>query len=380
MSCKKICFGAGLIGRLAMKEYGKDNIAYFVDNNSSIVGKKIDGIEIINVEKLEEVYQNEELIITTLYNREIIEQLESMGITDYSVYTQKDSRLYQTDEFILNPYENNGMFYDNSILLKKQRVEAINKEVEELFKVNGLFCEVEIETINKCNGSCSFCPVSRGNDIREPLKMSWDLYTNIIEQLAEINYAGYLALQSNNEPFLDETIIEKHEYARKKLPDAKMVLFTNGTLLDLSKFIKIVDLLDELIIDNYQQQLCLIRPVKKIYDYCLCHPELRKKVTIMLRKPDEVLSNRGGDAPNGMKDDVFPNARCTLPYKQLIIRPDGKVSLCCNDAYGRETLADLTKESILEAWNNEKFQMIRRRLYEGRKNLEHCSRCDVLRI
>ena len=56
--------------------------------------------------------------------------------------------------------------------------------------------------------------------------------------------------------------------------------------------------MDELIIDNYNQQLQLTSSSKKIVEYCEKHEELRKKVTIVLRKPKEVLTNRGGDAPN----------------------------------------------------------------------------------
>ena len=40
---------------------------------------------------------------------------------------------------------------------------------------------------------------------------------------------------------------------------------------------------------------------------------------------------------------------CILPYKQMIIRPDGKTSLCCNDPYGKNTLADVNKMTLREA-------------------------------
>ena len=33
--------------------------------------------------------------------------------------------------------------------------------------------DIEIETLNRCNNDCSFCPVSRGNDIRPYQKMDF---------------------------------------------------------------------------------------------------------------------------------------------------------------------------------------------------------------
>ena len=133
-------------------------------------------------------------------------------------------------------------------------------------------------------------------------------------------------------------------------------------------------------IDNYSSNLQLIDNSKAIVDYCEKHVELESKVTIVLRKPDEILSNRGGDSPNRNEEVSYPDAKCILPFKQLIIRPDGKVSLCCNDPLGKNTLADLTKETIIEAWNNQKFQMVREALHKGRKEWKHCGNCDVFNL
>lgn len=377
---KKILFGAGLYGKIALKKYG-DDVAYFVDNNADLQGKRIDGVEVISLNRLMQIYDKYEIIITTKYKDEIIKILNERGITNYKCYSVEDKRYYPTDELVINPYETiSNQYLDQTQQGIQQKIEVINKQVNELYFQNNLFNHVEIETINRCNGTCSFCPVSKENDTRVMKKMTWELFEKIINQLSAINYDGRISLFSNNEPFLDDTIIEKHKYAREKLPLARMHLFTNGTLLNIEKFSQIIQYLDELVIDNYQQDLQLIKPCKEIQYYCEEHPELKKKVTIVLRKRDEILSNRGGDAPNREDTVSYPDAKCVLPFKQLIIRPDGKVSLCCNDPLGRNTLADLTQESILEAWNNERFKMVRKCLYEGRKEWKHCEFCDVFNL
>lgn len=243
-----------------------------------------------------------------------------------------------------------------------------------------LFELVEIETINRCNGVCSFCPVNRSADPRPKAVMSRELFEGIIDQLAALDYSGKLALFSNNEPLLDQRIIELHKYARERLPKAVMHLYTNGILLTVPMFEELIQYLDELVIDNYQQELRLIRPSREIKAYVESHPQLRKKVTIVLRKPHEVLSSRGGDAPNRRQLVSYGEETCAMPFQQLIIRPDGKVSLCCNDPLGRCTLGDLTKQTILDVWYGPQYQMVRKCVAEGRKNWKHCEFCDVFSL
>lgn len=240
-----------------------------------------------------------------------------------------------------------------------------------------IFELIELETVNRCNGGCSFCAVNKNADTREFCQMSEDLFHKIIDELAELDYSYRLGLYSNNEPFLDEHIIEFAKYAREKLPKAFLEIYTNGTLLTLDKFLEIMPYLDSLKIDNYNQQLKLHKPVQKIYDYCVANNVYVDKLRIYLRKIDEVLSTRGGSSPNAEIKKTL-NAGCILPFKQLVIRPDGKVSLCCGDALGQMTLGDLSQESIMEVWNGAAYRGIRKKLKEeGRAGLRLCKDCDM---
>lgn len=297
----------------------------------------------------------------------------------------KQTGYYETNEIIFNPYvmqkeDNTEEKWNESVENDKNR-EAIRAYVEAAQKDIQLFEYMEIETINRCNGVCSFCPVNKLVDTRPEIKMSVELFENIIGQLEEIGYSGELSLFSNNEPLLDERIIEFHKYARKHLPKARMHLFTNGTLFTVEIFKELIQYLDELIIDNYRQDLQLIRPCRDIKEYIeKTDPELRKKVTIVLRKPKEILTSRGGDAPNRQQMISYGEEKCALPFQQMVVRPDGKVSLCCNDSLGKCTLGDLTKQTILDVWYGSQFQMVRKCLAEGRKNWKHCEFCDTFYI
>lgn len=290
---------------------------------------------------------------------------------------------FPRERLIFNPYEHDTLNKQktedqwNQETKKNQDIDTVYKLSEVLNKYQPLFNHVEIETINRCNGKCSFCPVSVKHDIRKKMIMSDELFKKIIDDLAELKYDGKIALFSNGEPMLDPNIIDRHAYMRKKLPLARTHLFTNGTLLTLDKFIKLISYLDELIIDNYNQKLELNDTSKEILAYCDKNKDLIDKVTIVLRKEDEVLTSRGGDAPNRKDKIEFIKERCVLPFRQLIIRPDGKVSLCCNDPYGRITLGDFSKQTAKEIWYGTKFAEIRKKIMQGRGYIEHCKYCDT---
>lgn len=99
-----------------------------------------------------------------------------------------------------------------------------------------VFKTIEIETVNVCNGKCMFCPVSSSSPYRRKTHvMEYEIFEKIINDLVEMNYQGAIALYSNNEPFIDKTIVSKMKYVRSLLPDNVLYLYTNGSLLDKKK-------------------------------------------------------------------------------------------------------------------------------------------------
>lgn len=128
------------------------------------------------------------------------------------------------------------------------------------------FCTIEIETQNRCNNDCPFCPVNRNNDTRKHAVMDEKIFYELIDQLRAMDYRGTISLFSNNEPLIDKRILHFIEHARKNLPNARHALYTNAILLDKEKFSVLVENLDLLIIDNYDDNFELTPPVKKILD------------------------------------------------------------------------------------------------------------------
>ncbi len=246
------------------------------------------------------------------------------------------------------------------------------------------FQSVELETLNRCNGECAFCPVNRQQPQRPYARMGQALYERIISQLAAMNFRGGLALYSNNEPLLDPRLPELAAYARKSLPLTELKLFTNGTLLTLELFRKLMPSFDRITVNNYNATPTLHPGVQEIYDYCRT-PEGRrflagKRLYIQLRNPGMVLSSRAGQSPNRDIPATVTTAKCRYPFNQLVIRPDGKISLCCNDGLGKMTLGDLSSQTIAEAWRGKARAAVCNAMAEkGRSGIPLCAACDFVK-
>lgn len=381
MKDRVVIFGAGRYGRLALSKY-QSQIEFWIDNNPKLQGKMVAGRQVKSVEQfLNEEPKYHVIIASKTGLDEMKKQLDRAGFDDYEVYCKDQRSYFESDDVVFDIYEDNplrNLSEDqfNCNIKDKYIISIVNDRVEKLAKEQKLFCQVEIETINRCNGECDFCPVNRHNDSRQYKRMDRELFEKIINELEDLGYDGKLSLFSNNEPFLDKDIVDKYRYAKQRVPNAKLQLYTNGTLLNIHLFKQIVKYADEIVVDNYSENGELIEPAKEILSYCQSHPEIKKKVTIALRNPHEILSSRGGDAPNRKKKLSFKEDKCNLPFEEMIIRPDGKLSLCCCDPLGKITLGDLTKESMVDAWYGEKYKAVREKLLCGRGNLEHCMYCD----
>ncbi len=247
-----------------------------------------------------------------------------------------------------------------------------------------LFNHVEVETLNRCNGGCAFCPVNRDADPRPPLCMPESLFASIVGQLADLGYQGFFGLYSNNEPLLDNRLECFAAEARERLPGALLNLSTNGTLLDVDRFRRLMRHFDRVVVNNYAERPALHDRAREIADFCRTAEGERllagKTLEISLRHDRDVLTSRAGNAPNRPPPARPLSLPCLLPYSQLVVRPDGKISLCCNDALGQETLGDLTRESLSEAWNGEARRRAQRLMAEaGRGGLALCRRCDFVK-
>ncbi len=341
--------------------------------------------EWLEIEKIKS-FSGEIIIINQQYHLAYCEKINKLkeGQTNYEIIDLYKSKGFGHQDVLIveaNPIESTEKEWRELIL---ENMNLYNETVERYVSVVGeetpIFKLIEIETYNRCNGVCSFCPVNRNDDTRQEALMQESLFYKIINELEEMDYSGSISLFSNNEPLLDKRIIGFHKYAREHLPKARIHMLTNGTLLTKEIFNNLIDNLDELIIDNYSQNLNLIKPVKEISQIVANDRKLIDKVTIFKRRPFEVLSSRGGNAKNRKNDLDMSTTRCIYPFQQMVVRPTGEVSLCCNDPLGKYTMGDLNQQSLLEVWYGSRFMEARCKLSQGRGLYGNCKDCDSLHI
>ncbi len=239
---------------------------------------------------------------------------------------------------------------------------------------------VNIETINRCNSTCSFCSASVNNEKRPFMKIDENLYKSIIDQLADWGYKGHLTLYGNNEPLLDTRIVEFHKYAREKLPDSFIFMSTNGLILTMERLRAIKPYVNQIIINNYAMEYKLHDNIQEIYDYVKAHPDEFKDVVIQIqmRYLQEVLTNRAGSAPNKQATEKVITEPCLLPFTDMWITPNGNVGLCCCDNLEVTNFGNLNEMTLKEVWNSKKLRDVLTKISQGRQNYPFCKHCDFI--
>lgn len=223
------------------------------------------------------------------------------------------------------------------------------------------FRQVQIQTRTGCNLRCNMCPLSRMTQPHQIL--SEKLFNKIIDELADIDYKGRVSLYLMNEPFLDKRLPELIEITRQKLPEARINISTNGTIstIDEMKKLKKIGLSDcdvscytQAIYDKWKKQdVNAINMIDYQYHY----------------------NNRGGNSSAGGDREV--GGYCERPFIQMYINAFGQAVLCCSDYKFEVIMGDLKKNTLVEIWNNKKYERYREVLKTGkRKGLTLCQTCN----
>lgn len=208
---------------------------------------------------------------------------------------------------------------------------------------------VGFETLGNCNRSCDYCPVSvlpkrRG---KLPNTLVFDLF----DQLAKIEYRKEIGFHFLNEPLVDKRIFSFLTYARQKLRDANIKLFTNGDLLDADVLTKLV-------------RECKV----SLVSVSLHDREIEEKINVVLTEIDDdirqhvgteafydptkvKISHRGGSLLE--KTDTYNFEYVNeegCDKTQFHIDHNGDVHPCGDDGLGEYILGNVKENSLLEIY------------------------------
>ncbi len=118
---KVVLFGSGKFAEQFLALYGKDvDIAFIADNNKSRIGTDLNGIPIKSPEDLKTLSHGEFKVIICIKNfLSVMEQLEGMGIKEYSIYDA--GRAYQRKRHpIYDPLQSDPVAKDKEQAGKKK--------------------------------------------------------------------------------------------------------------------------------------------------------------------------------------------------------------------------------------------------------------------
>lgn len=354
-------FGAGCWAERLLKYIGEDAQKYIKNILVTDVKKNPSYVEKVEVAGINTVLPEENVvIIVAVFDYvQIAAELKEKGFKNI-IPLQK---VLPLDEF--------SDFSDYEI----RRDHEIRRYISNFYIEKPLFRWIDIETINRCNGGCAFCQVNRFQEQRPFHKMSREMFHKIIDELAELEFDGYVALYGNNELFLDKRIVEFAKYTREKLPIAFIFATTNGTLLSLDVFKQIIPFLNRLSIDNYLSKE-MPENISGIWNYCK-ENGLLKKVTYSQIDENAERFSRAGDSPNS-KVYYTKEMLCPLPFVSLHVTAEGKVNLCCNDPLGHNVMGDVKKNSLREIWFGNEFESYRNILKIGRSGISSCRFCNTI--
>lgn len=230
---------------------------------------------------------------------------------------------------------------------------------------------VEIETYTRCNRRCSYCP--NHDHARPDVHMPDELYHRILDQLVEIGFRGRLSYHFYNEPLLDPRLPGFVAAARRRLPECRIVLYSNGDFMTKEVFVKLVD---------SGMDLAWVTNHGRSAKHCAWRHELAPELAERLRyqtnqNPDIFWTNRGGLLPQIASVREPLRAVCTAIATTLVVTAEGNVVLCYEDYEGRETLGNLHRDTIASVWNSERATFLRGRLLEGdRSCCGPCQNCN----
>ncbi|MDR2210645.1 MAG: SPASM domain-containing protein [Spirochaetaceae bacterium] len=218
---------------------------------------------------------------------------------------------------------------------------------------------ISIELSNLCNYAHRHkkCPVSW---YTEKKILSSEIFFKVVNELAGYGFCGELAFHRYNEPMLDKRLYDFIGYVNKKLPRAKIFILTNGSFLNQETLQKLE-----------QHKIWLI--TVSSYDFKE-HERLSKLQTAI---PYRVYFSHLDD-----REDIYSRRPinsgdpCYATLRDITVNCCGDLSICCLDWRNDYTFGSLKDHSLKELLNSPAFLAVHRDLFQGRRNLEICRRCD----
>lgn len=218
--------------------------------------------------------------------------------------------------------------------------------------------KIELNIVDICNRSCSFCP--RGIDYPNTSNRLTIKDSLILKQRLK-DYKNTITVSGFGEPLLHKEFVD---VLSNVLPmSAKRILITNGDYLTPEKYNEIKHLFTHIKISLYDEDTS--EHFKSFIDNVSFNHYYKGPSNEVNR--NDIYTNDG----NGIQ------GVCHIPFYKLFVDYDIKTYLCSNDWSKSVQTGDLRKDNLDTIWNSKEYYKYRKDLYNGNRIMFPCSNCDV---
>lgn len=258
------------------------------------------------------------------------------------------------------------------------------------------FC-VQIELVEGCNLRCDFCGLNgirrRENDYKFANESTLQL---VATSIANSGWRSRIEFAMHGEPSLHPNLIGCLAIFRKALPKSNLMVTSNGAgyLKDINLVDATLNLVDTLALDWYENVTIVPRILERyngahqVLHYPQnrqANPHSRYKGKRLVVVQDIAKATKGTHANInnhcgcGAPLDYSTNGkRCAKPFRELSIRYDGNVALCCNDWRGAYVVGNTATRGVEYIWQHPAMQAARKKLYHGLRDFGPCLGCNAL--
>lgn len=274
---------------------------------------------------------------------------------------------------------------------------------------------VQVEFVEGCNLGCSFCGLQhiRDNGANGPERLNGKASAfkfmtaetahvtavELARAVREHKWNPRVEFAMHGEPTMHPDYVGMVRIFREHLPKLSLQLTSNGGGLlrggNMSGNINAVleAGINVLCLDNYEG----IKIVDKILHGYNGPYEVRKYPQDKAANPhtrrhhtkheivvihDIELANKGNHSvitnhagASFPPNDKAAGKRCAKPFRELSVRWDGHISMCCNDWPGRYKIGRVG-EGLEGLWQGAGFMAARQALLHGQRSFDPCKGCD----
>ncbi len=266
---------------------------------------------------------------------------------------------------------------------------------------------IQIELTEGCNLRCTFCGL-QGIRAAGPDKHYKFMTPEIIREIGRVGqlWNARLELAMHGEPTMHPDFIGMVRHLREAAPGCQIMMTTNGGGLLPDPVQKIDALmmagLDVLALDEYegikigtkvravQDQIEREQQGARFREYPTDpdasphrrHPKKDLPLVVYIVDPSVQASARTPHLNNHAgaafpKNDTQQGKRCAKPFREVSVRWNGNVAICCNDWRGEYKCGNVMETPLETMWSNAAFDAARRRLMQGKRDFGPCKGCDA---